>query len=283
MNVLKFCESYLIKFEVASFFNQITIITKMKKTTLYILLIFSSFYVFAQKSFKSTVVDSLTDTPIPYVLIKIKNTHLGTYTDSLGRFQLRDLKNADSIVLHAIGYQQKEVSCNLKSNVILLSPKNIQLDEVVIKQYSNKGKWKKVFDRKKVALFNNVILYEGTTVRRKVFNIKEKINGLRFFLLKPTEEISITLRPTVQDINGNNLLNRDYTATYHLKKGVSKKLTFDFKEDVKIPEEGAYLGIEVINAPNNQNYEKFVQLECTSDKISTSEVVTVVNYAQEDG
>src|SRR5690606_26494122 len=76
---------------------------------------------------------------------------------------------------------------------------------------------------------------------------------------------------------------RDYTATYHLKKGVSKKLTFDFKEDVKIPEEGAYLGIEVINAPNNQNYEKFVQLECTSDKISTSEVVTVVNYAQEDG
>lgn len=253
-----------------------------KKIFITVILLFFLIQTYSQSFYNGIVMDSLNNVPLPYITVKIKNTKKGTYSNSNGKFQLTKLKDVDTIVFSAIGYKTQEVPFDLKKDTVRLSQYNIQLDEVVIKQYQKKGKWEKIFERKEVALIN-AVLFEGTTIRRKVTNLNEDINGLRFFLIDPTQDLSITLRPIVSDIKGNTLLKYDYVDTYHLKKGKNKKITYTFKEDVNIPPEGGYLGIEVIDAPNNQNYKNNVQIECSSDEVSFSEVITVFNYSQEDG
>ncbi|HLT53256.1 MAG TPA: carboxypeptidase-like regulatory domain-containing protein, partial [Flavobacteriaceae bacterium] len=247
-------------------------------------LIFLSSLVSFSQNVKGVIIDDSSKTPISYATLRIKNTKLGTYSDSVGNFQFNNFKN-ETLIVSAIGYKTKEIKIENVQELIyvFLEQEEIQLNEIVIKNNIEKLKWKNVFPKDKV-VFPSAILLEGTSIIRKVKleNI-EIIKGLRFRLIEPTDDLTVTIRPLMFDNNGLSLLNKDYAKTVQLKKGSLKKLEFEFDNIILIPDNEISIGVEVVSAPNNRNYEVCAQIECHRAQSPTTEVVTILNYKQENG
>ena len=244
----------------------------------------------AQTVLENKIVDSINGEPIPYSTVKIKNSNFGTYADSLGVFKLNLKSPTDSITVSSIGYYSKTIIVNDKldrSKPILLSPNMEILDEVVVKNYDNKGKWSKPFKKNKISRpslgFCNTILFEGTTLKSKYYNLNRKINGIRFKTQLPSADMSVVIRPVITNLDGESLLTKDYTQTFYFKYWKKSDLEFEFREDVVLPEEGVYIGMEVISVPDNNNYEKAVGLMCASDEDLNTEITTIQNYMQQSG
>jgi hypothetical protein len=97
-----------------------------------------------QNVISSSVYNSLTMEPIPYVNIGIKNKKTGTISYSNGSFQISisDDKKRDSITFSSIGYHSISISINNlilnRPDSIFMSQKPIQLSEVEVK---GNGKW----------------------------------------------------------------------------------------------------------------------------------------------
>jgi len=82
---------------------------------------------------KSTVIDTITQSTIPFVNIWVKNEYTGTTSNQLGQFELPKTKNK-TIVLSAIGYETKEITSNSVPNKIYLIPKITELEEILLIQ-----------------------------------------------------------------------------------------------------------------------------------------------------
>jgi len=87
---------------------------------------------------KGTVTDRETGRPISFVSVVLKNTLLGTNTDTLGHFKLSYKTNVDSVVFTAIGYVRKAVALQFQADKpaieleVSLKADNINLSEVKI-------------------------------------------------------------------------------------------------------------------------------------------------------
>lgn len=86
------------------------------------------------------VIDSETRDPIPYVNIWYKETVVGTFSDESGKFRLpvsdNKIVSFSSVGYHRFDYQLEMTDENL---LILLTPKPIQLDDIIVKSDT---KWK---------------------------------------------------------------------------------------------------------------------------------------------
>lgn len=239
---------------------------------------------FSQTIFESKIIDSSSKLPIPYATIKIINSNYGTYSDSLGKFKLNLKSILDTVIVSSLGYHSKTLIFNnqlAESKYILLSQNMEVLNEIYISNYVNKGAWSKPYHKAKS--FCNTFLYAGTTLKMEVTNIKGKINGLRFNLIMPTSDMVISVRPVITDIKGKALLKKDYTKTFNLKFHKNRKIEFEFDEDVNIPNEGAFIGLETISVPNNNNYNKSVLLQCCTERGLMTEMTTLKNFTQQSG
>lgn len=92
----------------------------------------------AAQSLSSRILDSVTQKPIPYVTVQLKNK--GVITNEEGQFTFlldESIQETDSLLISSIGYESlhKPISA-FTENVILLSPKAIELREVIV---SNKN------------------------------------------------------------------------------------------------------------------------------------------------
>lgn len=76
--------------------------------------------------------------PIPFAQIVLKETNTGTSSDSLGKFSINGLESGDyTIMVSAIGFEKLNQKVRLlpnetKNMQLLLSPKALEVDEVVI-------------------------------------------------------------------------------------------------------------------------------------------------------
>lgn len=90
------------------------------------------------QSLSSRILDSLTQKPIPYVTVQLKNK--GVITNEEGQFTFlldESIQETDSLLISSIGYESLGKPINqFTENVILLSPKAIELREVIV---SNKN------------------------------------------------------------------------------------------------------------------------------------------------
>ncbi|MFN3850349.1 MAG: DUF5686 family protein [Spirosomataceae bacterium] len=96
-------------------------------------------FAFAQSPYviRGKVIDAVTQDPIPFAAVSLKNTTFGTNTDFEGNFLLQ-LKaiTADSLLITTMGYQPKTVFISKDSSsqnvFILLKPSEIVLQEVKV-------------------------------------------------------------------------------------------------------------------------------------------------------
>ncbi len=104
---------------------------------LLIFLILISVSGFSQSTIvKGKVTDKDTGEPIPFVSIIIKDTQIGTLTDSLGNYQLISKNKADTIQFSAVGYfSQSFKVLRLKTMVLPVALKSIlvKISEVQVK------------------------------------------------------------------------------------------------------------------------------------------------------
>ena len=97
------------------------------------LFIFNIFFVDAQV-FK--LIDEIDGKPVKYANIKSVNNDSGTSSDSLGLFTF---SSNDSIIINAVGYQNKIVYLRNSTSNIKLSVKEIEIPEVVLHKRKNQS------------------------------------------------------------------------------------------------------------------------------------------------
>ncbi|MEO0038618.1 MAG: hypothetical protein RIQ59_1829, partial [Bacteroidota bacterium] len=97
----------------------------MKKTVLFFLISFS-----LSAQIKGVVKDSITGKPIPYANIWVENENSGASTEENGEFVINTNLNKN-LIFSALGFEKKTIKAS-QAQVVKLSPKSYQLDDVVI-------------------------------------------------------------------------------------------------------------------------------------------------------
>jgi len=89
---------------------------------------------YAQKTYRGIVVDSATLTGISTVLVSIKNTQKGIYTNSTGGFAIR-ATSFDTLIFSLLGYRTIELPLFMEEDALLLRmSENVKmLSEITIK------------------------------------------------------------------------------------------------------------------------------------------------------
>lgn len=208
--------------------------------------------ILAQNSLKTNVSDG--SRGVPYVSVNIKHTDFGTYSDSLGNFELLNIKIGDTISFNRLGFETKEIVFQIKNNpdIIILKSDTIKLDEIFLSNY--KSKWQKPISKSKKTGFNKpyVGLFEGESFFTYFkSNYYSKINGVRFFV---QFDGKVVLRPIIATLKNPNIsfLKKDYAQKFDLKK-TKTIVEFNFDEIVDVSQEGIYIGIEIIKIPSQAN------------------------------
>ncbi|AZQ43891.1 carboxypeptidase-like regulatory domain-containing protein [Nonlabens ponticola] len=101
------------------------------KSLFVILISFCTYSLAAQSGFQ--VVDDSTGAGIPLVNIWIKNSNTGTTSDASGRFGIM-IKEKDTLILSALGYQSLEIAADELDQTISLKESLTQLEDVIIEK-----------------------------------------------------------------------------------------------------------------------------------------------------
>jgi len=97
------------------------------------LMLLLPFGVFAQSTFEGTVVDKVSNQPIPGVNVQIQGASNGTQTDFDGKFKLLKVKKGDKIVFSYMGYTNYAITYDAQNNIaVKLEEESNQLQEVLI-------------------------------------------------------------------------------------------------------------------------------------------------------
>lgn len=108
----------------------------MKLIKVFILIIFTSLYVFAQNTIHGTVYDKKENTPLVGVNVLVKELKIGTTTDTDGNFTFKNLPDGKyTLILSLIGHKTKieSIQIPLSKNILVeLEDGYINLNEVVI-------------------------------------------------------------------------------------------------------------------------------------------------------
>lgn len=117
------------------------------------------------------VKDALTGEPMPIVNIWIKDTKVGTLTDSNGRYQI-SINNTNSILLVSfLGYNTEEIDVGDKTQIdINLTSEDQRLDEVVVIAYG---------EQKRSSFTGSAAVVSSDAIaRRPVSNVMNTLEGM---------------------------------------------------------------------------------------------------------
>lgn len=162
----------------------------MKK--LLLLFLFISFHTTAYNQIiRGTILDKNTKSAIDFATIYISGTYLGTYSDKDGNFELDISKYASlPLTISALGYYSVTLTKSAASdkNIIYMTPKVFELEEVVIKDKSLKNKRKnnlKLFKNAFFGLTPNASQCEIINENDITFNYNSDKDTLKAFASKP--------------------------------------------------------------------------------------------------
>ncbi|WNH08165.1 carboxypeptidase-like regulatory domain-containing protein [Thalassobellus suaedae] len=131
------------------------------------LFIFISLHSFSQESINAKILDSTSQKPIPFATISI-NDNSGVISNNNGEFLLylnKKVSKKDSLTIGCLGYESKHfLAKTFHDSIVLLSPKSIELDEVLV---SNKNyTTEEIIEKTKENLANN---YDFSFIKSKLF------------------------------------------------------------------------------------------------------------------
>ena len=111
------------------------------KLPILLLLLFSTFAGFAQKTIKGQVKDDKSQEGLPGVSILVRGTNVGTSTDSNGNFSLTVPENAKDLNVSSVGYTPKVIAIGTQAFInVILQEDAVNLQEVVVNALGFKTK-----------------------------------------------------------------------------------------------------------------------------------------------
>lgn len=220
---------------------------------LFLLIGFSSF-----SQIKGVVKDSLTGQPIPYVSVWVENETIGTNAEENGTFTL-DAKTAKNIVFSALGYQTKVIPSN-NINIVVLSPKAMELNEVVVEKRKRTSEIV-IGDFSGIYLNSGVsnVAQENVHIWTKLIRFNDKIKSHPFiksieFATRSRLKNSM-LRIRIFNINKEEIPIGDAISEdilVKVKKGTNNNTVELSDYNIKIPEEGILIGFEYLKLEQNK-------------------------------
>ena len=120
-----------------------------------IFLIFTYFFCFSQ--INGVILDSISEKEIPYVNIWVEDENNGTTSDEYGVFHLKNINKNEikQLTFSSLGYEIKKIKISNLSDTILLNPKSVLLDEIVL--IKKKGDKKLIISKFKKSKINSHI------------------------------------------------------------------------------------------------------------------------------
>ncbi len=110
-----------------------------RQVYLLLTLLLISTFSFSQKDpFKFQIIDEKTKDPIQFCYVVIKGKNISSQSDEKGNVSIQ-AKSIDTLVIYQLGYYLKKVTTSeisKKQNLVLLTSKNITLDEVTVRSRS---------------------------------------------------------------------------------------------------------------------------------------------------
>jgi len=155
-------------------------------TKLFLFVVFISAITAEAQVISSKIIDSITKEPIPYATIIFKKR--GMISNEEGRFSFlfkNDANPTDSLIISCIGFKTIAKPLNqFKDSVIYLSPKAIELQEVVLS--NNQYTVKEIIEKVKENLDKN---YNFNLTKKRLFfreSYHQKLNKTNYTLKKST-------------------------------------------------------------------------------------------------
>ncbi len=236
------------------------------------LLLYSAFIilslnsVLAQITVSGKILDKETNKNVDFVAISVKSKNIGIYTDSLGKFILKNCDDNDTLIIKHISYKKELIPITYFSqdSVFFITPEPIILKEVVVKPQKTK--------EYKVGYTNgnsnsSLRSFKGYEVATLIENDKKIENShIKEIVLyvKKEKEISFYIRTHIYT-NENNRpgceIKYDNLHLLKNKKGIIKIDISNYM--IPFPVNGLFIGVEWVG----MEPEKKIKEESISPKL----------------
>jgi len=254
-------------------------------TILILLLILIPQFTKSQSNIVGVLIDFKTKEAIPYSNIFVKNNpRVGVISNEFGEFALSyNYKKDDTIIISNIVYQEIQVSISKWSKIpavidtIYLKPKSISLSSVVIKGTKTKirelgvKKVKFIADRNMQfgmdgQPFIAVYIENSFSKKKDVF-----LKSAHYYLInESSKDYLYKVHIYAVDSNtfnpGKELLNANIVKKYPKSKGWVKVDLSAY--NIKLPDNGFYIGIECLNSIYITNDTLFSKNVCSNKTIN---------------
>ncbi|MCK8143401.1 carboxypeptidase-like regulatory domain-containing protein [Flavobacterium sp. I-SCBP12n] len=243
----------------------------MKKQFLFTLLaVFNIYFSYSQNT-KILVLDSISNLPIKYANVNFLNG-FGVFSNEKGNIMISDL-NINSIEISHVSYESKKIDLNkINNSIVLLKPKIIKLDEIVIKK--EKLKLLKTISLKPKIHSNYKEMFFSAIGLKLAFKINSSGNKINFLksieipLFKKTNDatkdfypekkypyktlIKVEILKSIDDKPGEKLYD------YNKYEIINSELLNDsfistFEKNIKIPENGLFVVLTFIGKVDENN------------------------------
>lgn len=230
----------------------------MKEKIVFAVLFLTSVSVSSQ--IKGVVKDSVTRKAIPYVSIWVENENNGTTSEEDGTFSINVSEKSKNLIFSALGYTKKIIKVSTASEVNL-NQIPFQLEEIVISK-------RKETRQIEIGQTDNEILEafdNGPRIDTKFFPFLSEYKKTKFikqvtiFTDSKIDNASIKIHFYSVDSNGfpsEELLDKDFIVS--VNKGVNKTAFNVSKYNLKIPNNGIFIGFEKLIIENNK-VEKIIK------------------------
>ncbi|MCW4468797.1 carboxypeptidase-like regulatory domain-containing protein [Flavobacterium sp. MFBS3-15] len=216
-------------------------------------------FVMSNAQIKGTIIDSETKQPIPLVNIWVVGDDTGTTANEQGNFELKETDDSKTLLFSAVGYGDVSIKIiDLKSTVIM-SPKAIELNEVVIRQKKEKiFRTINALEDEEETYFASSTTVKPRMIARLIPNRSEYdgtpfIKDVTFITVSrsPDSKFNLRLYSVAEDGSPGELLyDKNLICTVKKNKRIS---TIDLSSyNLKMPEKGFFVAIEWLIIDSNR-------------------------------
>ncbi|GAA4757438.1 MULTISPECIES: carboxypeptidase-like regulatory domain-containing protein [Flavobacterium] len=207
----------------------------MKKTILFVLLLFSITNLFSQQNFILHLKNTTNNEPIQSATITVKNSGFGTVSNDEGTFQIVASSNSDILISH-LEFKTTTISLDKidsKTNTILLEPNTIELEDIIVtKEPINELLYKAVETSK--SRFNKPIVLN--TYYREFVKVNDKYtrftDGLvDYHMIKSKADLIVNQSRAARLISEDDQ-TLDVASGLDVRSATTKQYTFSALEKI---------------------------------------------------
>lgn len=221
------------------------------------------------------IIDKTNQLGIPYATVSV-GYNQGTNCDSFGNFSFKThkIRFTDTIIVSAVGFETVKVCIkdyvNSNKKIIMLKPTSVEISEVsIVEKFEHKTSRFYGIKKKKPNKAHFSFYFHGITLALKIENPKQdtgKILNIRYYstgkdhlvgynyssILK--YQLHLYTIDTVTNLPKIELLTKKIIINATKQKGWINVNVL--KYNIKMPREGLYVGVEILEEPFrvNQKY-----------------------------